>query len=84
MPFLFEINNYIIYLVAFFFLKKMDEQTFDDHEINDYYQENFNSMNLDYFTSQVFGDAQSEITDAIISVTSSSSSSTSNPLCKIQ
>ncbi|CAH1769837.1 13349_t:CDS:1, partial [Entrophospora sp. SA101] len=37
-------------------------------------------MNLDYFTSQVFGDAQSEITDSSISVTSSMPSSTSNPL----
>ena len=59
----------------------MDEQTFNNQEINDYYhQENFNRMNLDYFTSQVFGDAQSEITDSSISVTSSMSSSTSNPL----
>ncbi|CAJ0830824.1 11132_t:CDS:1, partial [Entrophospora sp. SA101] len=58
----------------------MNEQTFNDQEINDYYQENFNSMNLDYFASQVFGDAQLEITDTSISVTSLTSSSTSNPL----
>ena len=60
----------------------MDEQTFDDQTIDNFYQENFDNVNLDYFNSQVFSDVQSEITDTNISVTSSTSSLTSNPLWK--
>jgi len=60
----------------------MDEQSFDDQTIDNFYQENFDNVNLDYFNSQVFSDAQSEITDTNISVTSSTSSLTSNPLWK--
>ena len=47
------------------------DQTFDNQEINnDLYQEDFNNMSFDS-TSPVFGDAQSETTDANISTTSS-------------
>jgi hypothetical protein len=55
----------------------MDEQTFNNQEINEFYQEDFDNVDFDYSTSQNF-DTQSEITDTNFSATSSTSSLSSS------